>query len=162
MSYRSRVKWRNPSKAAALFLTSRCSSYWKGYQRSANNNNSIKIIVIIIIPFGDYHTSVSWWYTHWSLSDSKSPQVSKTLLSILVDLNNAVFLDSLQSFFISKSSWPRTNPLVIVPRAPITFGISVTFICQSLFFCCFFLFPDKVQVLIFFRCLSSLLCGRLR
>ena len=27
---------------------------------------------------------------HWSLSDSKSPQVSKTLLSILAVLNNAV------------------------------------------------------------------------
>ena len=27
---------------------------------------------------------------HWSLSDSKSPQVSNTLLSILDDLNDAV------------------------------------------------------------------------
>ena len=27
---------------------------------------------------------------HWNLSDSKSPQVSRTLLSILGDLNNAV------------------------------------------------------------------------
>ena len=27
---------------------------------------------------------------HWSLSDSKFPQVSRTLLSILADLNNAV------------------------------------------------------------------------
>ena len=27
---------------------------------------------------------------HWSLSDSKSPQVSRTLLSILAVLNNAV------------------------------------------------------------------------
>ena len=27
---------------------------------------------------------------HWRLSDSKSPQVSKTLLSILADLNNYV------------------------------------------------------------------------
>ena len=27
---------------------------------------------------------------HWSLSDSQSPKVSKTLLSILVDLNDAV------------------------------------------------------------------------
>ena len=27
---------------------------------------------------------------HWSLSDSKSPQISRTLLSILADLNNAV------------------------------------------------------------------------
>ena len=27
---------------------------------------------------------------HWSLSDSKSPQISRTLLSILAVLNNAV------------------------------------------------------------------------
>ena len=27
---------------------------------------------------------------HWSLSDNKSPQVSRTLLNILTDLNNAV------------------------------------------------------------------------
>ena len=27
---------------------------------------------------------------HWSLSDSKSPYVSRTLLSILADLNDAI------------------------------------------------------------------------
>ena len=32
----------------------------------------------------------SWWSLHWSLSDSKSLQVSRTLLSILANLNNAV------------------------------------------------------------------------
>ena len=36
---------------------------------------------------------------HWSLSDSKSPQVSRTLLSILVYLNNAVALQSLFESF---------------------------------------------------------------
>ena len=29
---------------------------------------------------------------HWSVSDSKSPNVSKTLMNILVHLNNAVVL----------------------------------------------------------------------
>ena len=33
---------------------------------------------------------------HWSLSDTKSPQVSKTILSILADLTNAS-LDDLHS-----------------------------------------------------------------
>ena len=28
--------------------------------------------------------------SHWSLSDNKSPQASRTLLSILADINNAV------------------------------------------------------------------------
>ena len=36
---------------------------------------------------------------HWRLSDSKSPQVSRSLLSILVDLSHAVVLDSLHSSF---------------------------------------------------------------
>ena len=29
---------------------------------------------------------VSWWFFHWSLYEGKPSQVSKTLLSILVDL----------------------------------------------------------------------------
>ena len=41
-----------------------------------------------------FHTSISWCEKlvifHWSLSDSKSPQVSKTSLRILVYLNDAV------------------------------------------------------------------------
>ena len=41
---------------------------------------------------------------HWSLSDSKSPQVSRTLLNILVLLNNAVVWMVSTSPLISKSS----------------------------------------------------------
>ena len=37
------------------------------------------------------------------------------------------------SLFIYKSSSPFTNPLVTVPRAPITISITVTFMYQSLF-----------------------------
>ena len=45
----------------------------------------------------------------WSLSDCKSPQVSRTLLSILADLNNAVVW-LLSTFpLISKSSSPFTK-----------------------------------------------------
>ena len=43
----------------------------------------------------------------------------------------------------SKSSSPFSNPLVTVPKAPITIGIIVTFMFHS-----FFQFPSKVQVLI--------------
>ena len=43
----------------------------------------------------------------------------------------------------SKSSRPLNNPLVTVPKAPITIGIIVTFM-----FHVFFLFPSKVEVLI--------------
>ena len=66
--------------------------------------------------------------SHWSLSDSKSPQISRNLLSILADLNNAVVWMVSTRHFISKSSSPCTNPLVTVPRVLITIGITVIFI----------------------------------
>ena len=63
---------------------------------------------------------------HWSLSDSKSPQVSRTLLSILAVLNNAVVWMASTRPPTSKSTSPFSNPLVTVPNAPITIGIIVT------------------------------------
>ena len=68
---------------------------------------------------------------HWSLSDSKSPQVSRTLLSILADLNNAVVCMVSPCPLISKSSSPCTNPLVTVLSTPITIGITITFMFYS-------------------------------
>ena len=70
---------------------------------------------------------------HWSLSDSKSLQVSRTLLSILVILNNAVIWIVSTRPPTSKSSRPLNNPLVIVPKAPITIGTIVTFMFHSFF-----------------------------
>ena len=55
----------------------------------------------------------------WSLSDSKSPQVSRTLLSILAVLNNAVVWMVSTRPPTSKSFSPFRNPLVTVPNAPI-------------------------------------------
>ena len=70
---------------------------------------------------------------HWSLSDSKSPQVSKTRLSILAVLSNAVVWIVSTRPPISKSSWPFNNPLVTVPNAPITIGTNVTFMFHRFF-----------------------------
>ena len=70
---------------------------------------------------------------HWSLSDSKSPQVSRTLLSILADLNSAVGWMVSTRVRISNSSNPFINPLVTVPSAPITISITFIFIFHSLF-----------------------------
>ena len=70
----------------------------------------------------------------WSLSDSKSPHVSKIFLSILADLNDAVVYMVSTRTLISKSSTPFNNHLVTVPRAPITIGITVTFIFLVFFF----------------------------
>ena len=82
--------------------------------------------------------------THWSLSDSKSPQVFRALFSILAVLNNAVVWMVSARPLISKSSSPFNNPLIIVPRAPITIGVNVTYMFHSFFF----QFPSNVQVFI--------------
>ena len=70
---------------------------------------------------------------HWSLSDSKFPQVSRTLLNILAVLNNIVVWMVSTRPPISKSSNPFSNPLVTVPNAPITIGIIVTRMFHSFF-----------------------------
>ena len=70
---------------------------------------------------------------HWRLSDSKSPQVSRTLLSILAVFNNAVVWMVSTWPPTSKSSRPFNNPLVAVPKVPITFGIIVTFMFHIFF-----------------------------
>ena len=70
---------------------------------------------------------------HWSLSDSKSPQVSRTLLSILAVLNNAVVWMVTTRPPTSKFSSPFCNPLVTAPKAPITIGIIVTCMFHSFF-----------------------------
>ena len=70
---------------------------------------------------------------HWSLSDCKSLQVSRTLLSILAVLDNAVVWMVSTHPPTSKSSSPFSNPLVTVPNAPITIGIIVTCMFHSFF-----------------------------
>ena len=71
---------------------------------------------------------------HWSLSDSKSPQISRTILSILIDLYSGVVRMFFTRLLIAKSSSFFTRPLGIVPSAPITIGITGAYI-----FHCFFL-----------------------
>ena len=70
---------------------------------------------------------------HWSLSDSKSTLVSRILLSILAVHNNAVVWIVSTRPTTSKSSSFFNNPLVTVPKAPITIGIIVTFMFYNFF-----------------------------
>ena len=65
---------------------------------------------------------------YWSMSDSKSPQVTRTHLSILTDRNNAIALISLP---FSNSSSPISMRLWTVPCAPITIGVTVSLIFHS-------------------------------
>ena len=71
--------------------------------------------------------------SHWSLSDSKSLWVSRTLLSNLADLSDAVVLMISTCSLISRSSSPCTNPLVIVSSTLITIGITIIFMFHSFF-----------------------------
>ena len=93
---------------------------------------------------------------HWSLSDSKFLQVSRTLLSILADLNNAaVWMVSTRSH-ISNSSSPFTSPLVTVPSATSTIGITVIYMCHSFFS----VLLQGLGTYLSFRFLSVLFCGQ--
>ena len=67
----------------------------------------------------------------WSLSDSKSRQVSRTLLSILGVLSNAVVWMVSTRSPTSKSSSPFNNPFVTELKAPVTIDIIVTFMYHS-------------------------------
>ena len=70
---------------------------------------------------------------NWNLSDSKSPQFAWTLVNILAVLNKVVVWIVSTFLPTSKSSSPFSNHLVIVPNAPITAGIIVTFMFYSFF-----------------------------
>ena len=92
---------------------------------------------------------------HRSLSDSKSPQASRILFSILAVLNNAVVWMVSTRPPTSKSSSPFNSPLVTVLNAPITIGIIVTFKFHS-----FFLIPQQgLGTYPSFHILSVLYCG---
>ena len=76
-------------------------------------------------PLGVFPTNISW-----SLRDSKFPQVSKTRLNIRANLYSTVVWMA-SNVCISYPASPCSNSLVTLPRAPITLGITVTFMFNS-------------------------------
>ena len=92
---------------------------------------------------------------HRRLSDSKSPQVSRTLLSFLAVFNNAAVWMVSTRLPNSKSSRPFKNPLVTAPKAPITIGIIVTFIFLS-----FSILEQGWGTYLSFHILSVLFCDQ--
>ena len=68
-----------------------------------------------------------------SFSDSKSPHVNRTLLSILTVLNNAVVWMVFTRPPTSRFSSPFNNSLVIAPNATNSIYIIVTFMFHSSF-----------------------------
>ena len=117
--YVSRVKWSNPAKGVVPPPTPRCSSYWKGSFRVALDYGHQLYLLLLFYSFETFSHQCKQIVFQWILSDGKSPQDSRTLC-ILASLNNAVIWMVSASPFISKSSIPFTNPLGIVPRAPVT------------------------------------------
>ena len=65
--------------------------------------------IIIIIIIYSFFTSALVGGFYRSLSDNKSPQVSRTLLDVLADLNNAIVCMISTCPLISKSSNPCIN-----------------------------------------------------
>ena len=89
-------------------------------------NLSLLLVVLLFYPFVSLSHQHLEMIFQRRLSRRKSPRVFRTLLIILVNLNNAVIWMVSTRPLICKSSSPFINPLVTVPRAPIRNGITVT------------------------------------
>ena len=92
---------------------------------------------------------------HLSLRDSKTPQVSRTLLLILVDLNNTIIWIVSIRLLIPKSPSLFSKSSGDVSSAPVTIGMTVTFMFHGinslarsmyLFFFFFFFFHFVVHL----------------
>ena len=82
------------------------------------------VLLLLLLLFCKFFTPASPdSVSQWSLSDSKSSQVSRTLLSILANIN-IVFRMVFCSSLISKTSIHCTNTFVTILRAPITIGLT--------------------------------------
>ena len=128
-----------PCKAQLLILLFTFFQFYSVVSRNSKGDNFANslffcwLIIIIIVHSLELFLSALADVFHWGLSDSKFPQVSRTLLSILAVLNNAVVWMVSTCPPTSKSSSPFSNPLVSVPNAPITTGIIVTCMFLSFF-----------------------------
>ena len=86
---------------------------------------AIIIIIIINYSFRDFHISASWWSSTgvWvTASLLKTPGFFSVFLAVL---NNAVVSMVSTRPPTSKSSRPFNNPLLTVPKAPITIIIII-------------------------------------
>ena len=90
----------------------------------------IIIIIIIVCLFWEFFTQSLADVFHLSLNGGKSPNSSRTLLSILAVLSNLVVW-MVSTHLISMSANLCTDPLVTVSSAQVTIGIAVTFMFHS-------------------------------
>ena len=94
---------------------------------------SSSLLLILLLFTQSFSHQRKLMLFHWGFSESKSPQVSRTLLGILAVLNNAVVWMVFTRPPNFKSPSPFNNPLMTLPNAPITIGIIVTFMFLNFF-----------------------------
>ena len=92
---------------------------------------SQRIIIILLLQIFLHQLTLVVF--HWTLSDCKSPLVSRTLLSILANLNIAVFWMVSVFPLVSNSSRLSSKSFGTPPCALITISITVIFMFPSFF-----------------------------
>ena len=121
------------SNGVLLVLKLILVSLWSGWYRSSYYYFNYTHLGVI-------HTSISWWFSTGVWDERISSLVSRTLLSILVDHNNAVIWMVFTPVLIFSSSTTFTRPFVTVLSALITIVITVTRSRNGFFFSPFFNF----------------------
>ena len=105
-------------------------------------NRTIHIIILLLWEFFTPTLLMLFF-----LLESEWKQVSRTLLSIPADIHNAVVSMVSTCPLISQSFSPLTNTSGIIPSAPTTIGITVTFMYHSFWwFFTFLLFVSGFPV----------------
>ena len=94
---------------------------------------SQRIMFILIVPCKLLTSALADGFLVEYELYSKSPKISRTLLSVLVDLNSFLVWMIAARPPISNSSIAFTKPLGIVPKAPITIGITIILIFYTFF-----------------------------
>ena len=95
-----------------------------------NHYTTCALLLLLFFPW-EFFTSVLADGFSLEFEDSKSPEVSRTLLSILAVHNNVVLWMVSTCPPTSKSSSPFNNSLVTVPKEKITIGLIVTFMFHN-------------------------------
>ena len=82
------------------------------------------LLLLLLYSLRIFHPNLNWWiFFYWSLSDVKSLQVSRILLSILADFNNAVVCVVSTLPLISYFVFLFSKSFGAVPSAPTAIGV---------------------------------------
>ena len=94
---------------------------WKNNRQKRQKKNSqmqiitkVKLKIKVFTPLRVFSHQRRLMVPYWCLRDSKSPQVSWTVLSIVTDFNTAIVYMVSTCPFISKSSSTCINPFVTI------------------------------------------------